>query len=379
MAPIVRDFWNHLIPIELRRDADVFRQAKRIAAFDLAMLIWVIVFTAIYYALGAPTCAGTVAFSGVVLVVILLALRRGESPALCSSLFCCTGWCVYTNLAVFNGGAGSPPTMWYVSIPVLSLFLCSTRAAAFWTFASVLAIAGFALARECGLECPNELTPAGERFLDFAGLVGLVACVYILVSVLTKMEHNARQTLHEANRRLEFQASTDDLTGIANRRRFDRTLEQEWSRHERMQQSLSLLLIDADFFKNYNDVFGHLAGDACLRSLAQVIQACTHRPGDLVARFGGEEFAVLLPSTGEEGAGRVAEEIRRRLRALKIPHPCSSVSCQVTISIGTTTAIPSSEEPHLDFLDNADVALYRAKENGRDQIVHVAGLVPASG
>ena len=233
------------------------------------------------------------------------------------------------------------------------------------------------MARELGLECPNEVTAAGLRFLQFAGLVGLVSCVFLLVWVLTNMEQASRQALHEANRRLEFQASTDDLTGIANRRRFDRALEQEWVRHQRTELALSLLLIDADFFKNYNDVYGHLAGDDCLRSLAKVIQRCLRRPGDLVARFGGEEFAVILPGTGEEGASRVAEEIRLQLESLQIPHPCSSVSRNVTISIGATTSIPSSEESHLDFLAGADVALYRAKENGRDQVVQVAPLISA--
>ncbi len=377
MAPLFRDFWNGLIPVELRRDPDVFRQAKRIVAFDLAMFIWVIVFTAIYYALDAPICTCTMVFGGVVLVVILFALRRGESPALCGDLFCCTAWAVYTTLGLFSGGADAPPTMWYASIPVVSLFLRGTRPATFWTIASILAIAGFSLARELGLECPNEVTAAGLRFLQFAGLVGLVSCVFLLVWVLTNMEQASRQALHEANRRLEFQASTDDLTGIANRRRFDRALEQEWVRHQRTELALSLLLIDADFFKNYNDVYGHLAGDDCLRSLAKVIQRCLRRPGDLVARFGGEEFAVILPGTGEEGASRVAEEIRLQLESLQIPHPCSSVSRNVTISIGATTSIPSSEESHLDFLAGADVALYRAKENGRDQVVQVAPLISA--
>jgi diguanylate cyclase (GGDEF)-like protein len=378
VALLVRELWNDLIPVKLRRDPDTFRQAKRIAAFDLAMFIWVVVFTAIYHALDAPICTGTMLFGGVVLVVILFALRRGESPALCGALFCGTAWTVYTNLALFGGGAGAPPTMWYASIPVVSLFLCGTRQAIFWTAASILAIAGFSLAREFGLECPNEVTAAGLRFLQFAGLVGLVSCLFLLVWVLTNMEQASRQALHEANRRLEFQASTDDLTGIANRRRFDRTLELEWGRHQRTELALSLLLIDADFFKSYNDVYGHLAGDGCLKSLANVIQRCLHRPGDLVARFGGEEFAVILPGTGERGANRIAEEIRLQLES-RIPHPCSPVSRHVTISIGATTAIPSSEESHLDFLAGADVALYRAKEKGRDQVVQVTPLISAIG
>jgi diguanylate cyclase (GGDEF)-like protein len=355
------------------------RQAKRVAAFDLAMLIWAVVFAAVYWALGAPICANIVLFSGVVLLVILLAIRRGESPALCGQLFCATGWIVYTALAYFNGGAGSSPTMWYASIPVLSLFLCGTRPAIFWTIASVLAIGAFSLLPEFGIHCPIELTPVGHRLIQFAGVAGLVSCVYLLVWVLINMEYNARQALHDANSRLELQASTDGLTGIANRRCFDRILEKEWARHQRTRSWLSLLVIDADFFKNYNDAYGHLAGDDCLRSIASVIQSCLHRPSDLVARIGGEEFAVILPDTKEQGACLIADEIRLRLRALKILHPRSGVSEYMTISVGVATAAPTVAESYLEFLDAADGALYRAKAKGRDRIVQVMPLAPVRG
>ncbi len=378
MAPDIRDSWHDLISPQLRRNPNAFRQAKRVAAFDVAMFIWVIVFACVYLTLGAPICASIVLFAGVVLIVILLSINRGESPLLCGHLFCATGWIVYTALAYFNGGAGTSPTMWYASIPVLSLFLCGTRPAIFWTASSVLAIAGFSLLSLWGIECPVELTPNGQRLIQFAGVAGLVSCVFLLVWVLINMEQNARQALHDANSRLEQQASTDGLTGIANRRCFDSVLAQEWGRHQRLQSPLSLLVIDADFFKNYNDAYGHLAGDDCLRSIASVIQSCLRRPGDLVARIGGEEFAVVLPGTSEHGACMIADEIRLQISALKIQHPRSAVGHHMTISVGVATAIPATGEPYLSFVEVADGALYCAKERGRDCIVQATPSIPVA-
>ncbi len=316
---------------------------------------------------------------GVVLLVILLGLRRGQSPALAGAMFCGAAWGVYTSLCLFTGGVSSPAAMWFASVPVLAMFLCRPRSGIFWTLASVATVALMALGREYGLELENELTPAALRFIQFSGLVGLVLCVHLLMSVLRSMENNARQVLREANRRLAFQASTDGLTGIANRRSFDHALEEEWLCHQRAQVPLSLVLIDADFFKEYNDACGHLAGDDCLRLIARVVQSGVRRAGDLVARYGGEEFAVILPNTNEAGARIAATKIQESVKALEIPHPRSPISCYISISIGTATIVPTRASSLLDFLHDADVALYQAKESGRDRIVHVALLAPAFG
>jgi diguanylate cyclase (GGDEF)-like protein len=208
--------------------------------------------------------------------------------------------------------------------------------------------------------------------LQVTGLMGLVACLYMLVAVLKNVELIAKRQLHEANMRLELQATTDGLTGITNRRGFDKLLHEEWRRHQRGQMPLSLALIDADLFKQYNDVCGHLAGDDCLRAIAEVIQSSIRRGGDLAARFGGEEFAILLPNTCEDGAYAIAEQIRMRIKMLSIPHPRSSVSRCVTISTGVATITPTDCESVLDVLREADAALYRAKGNGRDQTVHAS-------
>ena len=177
--------------------------------------------------------------------------------------------------------------------------------------------------------------------------------------------------VQEANRRLGLMAATDGLTGIANRRRFDAVFEQEWKRHERMQSPLSVALVDVDCFKQFNDEYGHLAGDDCLKAVAQMLQELASRAGDFMARYGGEEFAVVLPNTEAAGAAIVLEQVLRSIRRLAIPHASSKVSRGVvTVSIGCATVIPSENDSQTDLLSRADHALYEAKASGRDQVAY---------
>lgn len=370
MAIFLRALWNGLIPPELRRNPDLLRQANRVAGLHLAMLIWVPVFTLIYYALGAPISGNIVASGGVLLLGSLMLLRRGKPPEFCGNCLTAAAWYVYTGLACFTAGAGAPVMVWYATIPILAVLMSGTRSGFYWTITSAATITGFALAKEFGVEFPQEVSPGGLRFLDYTGLVGLLWCVFILVKVLKKVEQDFQQSLHEANRNLELQATIDGMTGIANRRNFDVVLHREWSRHERMQLPLSLLLCDVDLFKQYNDELGHLAGDDCLRAIAQAVSAFLRRSGDFVARYGGEEFAVILPNTGEHAAVWVGDQIRELVKSLEIPHPGSSVCPFVTLSVGIATTIPSRDAWCLDFVHDADVALYRAKALGRNQTVH---------
>jgi diguanylate cyclase (GGDEF)-like protein len=173
--------------------------------------------------------------------------------------------------------------------------------------------------------------------------------------------------LEEANRRLERLSSLDGLTGLANRRALDGFLEMEWRRTRRDQAPLSVILIDVDQFKPYNDAYGHQAGDECLRRVADVLGHAAHRPGDMVARYGGEEFAVVLSQTGAAGARAVAEGLRAQVEALRIPHSASSFGI-VTISLGIATALPASEAGLDSLLRTADAALYRAKRAGRNRV-----------
>jgi diguanylate cyclase (GGDEF)-like protein len=336
------------------------------------MLLWVPVFAIIYTALDAPVGSNIILSGGTLLLGILLLLRRGVSPVVCGNLLTGAAWYVYTALAFFTGGLLAPVMVWFATLPILSVLLCGNRWGALWTFVATLTACAYAAAQELGVNLPIEVTPGGLRFLQLTGLVGLMLCVYVLVSVLKRMEFGARQALHDANCKLEQQAATDALTGIANRHRFEHVLKQEWARHERIGLPLSVALIDVDFFKAFNDEYGHLAGDECLREVASAIQTSIRRPGDFCARFGGEEFIVIMPNTDERGAMRVAELLRDPIRARKIPHARSSVSTQVSISIGISTTIPSEGHSHHDFLYDVDMALYRAKAEGRDRIVQVA-------
>lgn len=362
-----RAFWNGLIPPELRRDGEVLRRANRVAAFHLAMLVWVPIFAVIYTLLGATLSSNIILCGGIAILGGLLLLGRGVSPGFCGNLLCGAAWTVYTGLTLFTGGASAPVMVWYASLPVLSTLLAGTRSGVVWTTASVVTVTALCICAELGFQLPNEISASGIRLLRYTGLVGLLVCVFVLVCVLKQVEQSAQEALHEANRCLEQQASIDGMTGIPNRRSFDWLFEQEWKRHLRTNLPLSIALLDVDFFKQYNDVFGHLAGDDCLRSIAQAIQTSLRRPGDFVARYGGEEFALILPNTDQAGAARLAEAIRMHVRGLQIPHSRSSVSRFVTISIGMTTCVPHLDDSQLDFLHDADVALYRAKANGRNQ------------
>ncbi|HIK27582.1 MAG: diguanylate cyclase [Oscillatoriaceae bacterium SKW80] len=176
------------------------------------------------------------------------------------------------------------------------------------------------------------------------------------------------QQLAMANRELQRLAACDYLTQVANRRRFDEYLEQEWHRQARERKPISLLLCDIDFFKFYNDTYGHLKGDECLQQVAAAISRSVKRPANLVARYGGEEFAVILPNTNSQEALCVAQAIQLAVKALKIPHAGSSVSDFVSLSIGIATQEPTPNSNASQLIAAADEALYRAKANGRDRL-----------
>lgn len=176
------------------------------------------------------------------------------------------------------------------------------------------------------------------------------------------------EQLKQANRELEQLATTDGLTRIYNRRRFDETFLNEWNRLIREGQPFSVIMCDVDHFKAYNDTYGHPAGDRCLQQIARAISRTAKRPADIVARYGGEEFIVALPHTDLNGATCVAEAIRAALKNLNIPHSTSSVSNQVTLSLGVATQIPCEQMAPSQLLEAADRALYVAKEKGRDRI-----------
>lgn len=189
---------------------------------------------------------------------------------------------------------------------------------------------------------------------------------------MQKQLEDANMQLQQRNAELDRLSTMDGLTGIANRRHFDDVLEREWLRASREKIKLSLIMIDIDYFKLYNDNYGHQGGDDCLKQVAAALQNTICRPGDLVARYGGEEFAVILPNTPKDGAMNIAEKLCTRIRTLKIKHALSKVSDVVTISMGVATMISAPGKGEELLIAAADQALYEAKEEGRNQVCQAA-------
>ncbi len=177
------------------------------------------------------------------------------------------------------------------------------------------------------------------------------------------------QKLATLQQQLEEYSFRDGLTGVANRRMFDTVMEESWSHAVRHGQPLSVILVDIDNFKQYNDLHGHLQGDECLKRVGALLESAAKRSKDFVARFGGEEFVIILPETDAEAAAQVAERFRNQLFREQIPHGGNEASQLVTVSMGVGTLIPSRDDTIKNFLDQVDQRLYQAKHGGRNQIV----------
>lgn len=214
-----------------------------------------------------------------------------------------------------------------------------------------------------GISIPYNLVQEGEVY-PLKGLRERNSQLETLVEERTR-------ALEEANNRLELLSNTDGLTGIANRRSFDRLLTQEWIRALRSGHPLALIMLDVDNFKHFNDQSGHLAGDDCLRALARALLRAGRRAGELVARYGGEEFAVLLPETGLEEAKEAARRIQQEVWALALPHAGIPPGI-VTFSLGVASFVPSRQSKPEDLIGEADLALYRAKKAGRNCLCSAA-------
>ena len=187
-----------------------------------------------------------------------------------------------------------------------------------------------------------------------------------LIAVVETLRDMTAQKLAQTT--LEGLAYHDALTGIYNRRAFDEKIKIEWERSLREQSGLALLMIDVDYFKKYNDHYGHQAGDECLRALATAMAQCIARPNDMLARYGGEEFAIILPSCDEAGVRTIAQRLQEHIAALQLPHQSSEVSALVTVSIGAVQGVARQLQSVQAFVAAADKALYRAKNQGRNRI-----------
>jgi len=204
-----------------------------------------------------------------------------------------------------------------------------------------------------------------DRAIPIGSAMAVLALGFVGLSLLLDVQLRKR---HRAETELQALARTDGLTGLDNRRMLDVTLAREWRRAARSQHALSLLFVDVDHFKRYNDTQGHQAGDDALAAVARCIAGCLHRPADYAARYGGEEFVVVLPNVDTNGAVTIAESIRTGILDLGIRHD-TGVSGRLTASIGVTTCYPERDDSIQAALKLADDALYRAKESGRNQVV----------
>ncbi len=219
------------------------------------------------------------------------------------------------------------------------------------------------------MEAGDQVHIAMAPMILVFGLAMLAASAQMRRFFLESIDLRSRlASAVEAEHALEQMARVDVLTGLANRRLFEEALEREWDRARRERSDLSLIMVDIDHFKAYNDHYGHPAGDGCLATVAKTMSDALNRPGDIAARIGGEEFAVLLPDTPLKGAMRVAESIRKRVLALNLPHEAPAVDGRVTVSLGVATSHDLGIVSTRDLLCRSDRALYRAKRAGRNQL-----------
>lgn len=280
----------------------------------------------------------------------------------------CLALPVVVSLVLF--AQASAPLVFLV-YPILLLVLL--RMGLGWASLSTLFVAGagswFTLHGDSAFAAFRTITPLEPTVLLQIFIAGAMFMLYSMAIALDshRQAEGRFEKMKQACLAAEALAAVDPVTGLANRRCFDRCLASEWRRALRDGKPLSLLLIDADHFKSYNDSYGHLSGDNCLRHIAAAAAEAVSRPGDLVARYGGEEFAVILPDTDATGAAEIARGICAALRRKNLSHtanPCG----MVTVSIGCATLAPAFGHSALSLLQMADEALYRAKFAGRDRV-----------
>lgn len=372
-APLEQDFRHHY----RRRAADFLRHS----VFGL-IAIYMLVVWPIWLFSHAGAMPTWKAFAmlpiGVVLVALWLSTKlpfmdKHVNLTLSFSLTFCLFGTMYCAMLLGNQYLGQMAA--YETIYILfigfAILRLPTRLA---LFCSALAfLLGLSLVLLEGIE------PSWSSVLLFVG-VPLIICTvggYLLEHAERRnfVQSRLLQLQAEQLEGLNHLARRDALSGLANRRHLDETLQLEWDRARRDQQSLALIFIDVDYFKRYNDNYGHTAGDKCLALIGRALGESLHRPADLAARYGGEEFVLLLPGTDHEGALKVAERIIKQVDALALPHGNSPIGSRVTVSMGVAGCVPIKGTIPQMLIDLADEALYRSKSAGRHRIT-VADSVP---
>ncbi|VAX23933.1 hypothetical protein MNBD_NITROSPINAE01-545 [hydrothermal vent metagenome] len=266
------------------------------------------------------------------------------------------------DLSMPLGVAGGVP---YVALVLLALLAPRRRYVIIAALVgTVLTVAGWLLSPPGGV----SWVVTTNRFLAMFA-IWVTAILGLNRRVFEERMSKAKMEAELLAAELETMVCTDALTGIANRRFFDRTMDDEWSRAKRSQHTVSLILLDVDFFKNFNDNYGHQAGDRCLKKVALALSRHARRPGDLAARYGGEEFALILPRIESAKAIQIAHNIQAYIESLQIPHEHSEAGSMVTVSLGVATLTLEHHMVKSTIIELADRALYQAKDNGRNTVV----------
>ncbi len=294
--------------------------------------------------------------------VLLILVRRNHNlvtPACWVYVICCLALSLF---AFFEPRSHPTVFSWAIIMVFITMFLLGRRHGLIICLAYIL-LTVFILWWKHGTGGQQLALIALANFT----VLYAVSFTFALFSENTRL--NIETQLKEANHKLETLSNQDGLSGLYNRRYFDRFLAREWHRSRRDAAPVSLILADLDFFKNFNDAYGHLEGDECIKTVSRIIQASLSRPYDTAARYGGEEFVVILPNTDASGAKRLAQDIKQKLEDKALPHTASVAGNFVTLSFGVATVVPGKSGAPEDLIDLADKALYRSKEAGRNRII----------
>lgn len=301
------------------------------------------------------------------MLALFLAVKNGYSTDAASVIILALFVSGLFGLGLLSGGIDGPIIVGAPFVPILAALLHGRTAAIVTAVMVGTIVLGFAMAPAYGYEFRVDQYQTGQRTLARAGFI----LAFIVASTFIAFHHSRLRDAMAAS--IWQHANKDHLTGVANRRKIDSTLEREIRIAVREKSPVSVLLIDIDWFKQYNDTNGHLMGDACLQAIAQQLRQTLERPADLLGRFGGEEFIAILPNTSLSGSAGIAERMRAAVRTLGVPYEPNGKEL-ITVSIGVAVAYLPQHYHSAKLLELADEALYKAKENGRNR-VEIAGNI----